>query len=194
MMRSGVLATAVCGVLALAFGQAPAAANRLKSIYTTVELKACDRISRHPDGGAWLCQGLAGLPVYVAEGDLRQFLSVGPDAAKRRAAAQTLGAFNSMFERGSRRATIEWRFDRRGDRQIPYAAIVRFHTSREGRKGNVLVVLKVGPSETCHVAYIDALANSNAITLARFIADKEAKPFDCQNAPRVEGVTGKSPM
>jgi hypothetical protein len=55
-------------------------------------------------------------------------------------------------------------------------------------------VLKVAPSETCHVAYIDALANSSAITLARFIADKQAKAFDCQNEPRVEGAIGKSPM
>lgn len=193
-MRLRAMAMAIWGSLGLVLGSPPATANRLKSIYTTVELKACDRIGRHRDGGAWLCQGLAGLPVYVAEGDLRQFLSVGTDAAKRRAATQTLGAFNSMFEKGSGRATLEWRFDRRGERQIPYAVIVRFHTSREGRKGDVLVVLKVGPSETCHVAYIDALANSNAITLARFIADKEAKPFDCSNEPRVEGVTGKSPM
>lgn len=187
-------ALAIAGALGLILGSPPAAANRVKSLYTTVELKSCDRIGRRPDGGAWLCEGLAGLPVYVAEGDLRQFLSVGTDAAKRRAATQTLGAFNSMFEPGSKRATLEWRFDRRGERQIPYAVIVRFHTSREGRKGDVLVVLKVGPSDTCHVAYIDALANSNAITLARFIADKEAKPFDCSKEPRVEGATGKSPM
>ena len=99
-----------------------------------------------------------------------------------------------MFERGSTRATLEWRFDRRGERQIPYAVIVRFHTSRDGRKGDVLIVLKVAPSETCHVAYIDALANSSAITLARFIADKQAKAFDCQNEPRIEGAIGKSPM
>lgn len=189
-----VSAAMISCFLGLALGSFPAAANRLKSLYTTVDLGACNRISRHPDGGTWHCQGLAGLPVYVAEGDLRQFLSVGTDAEKRRAAQQTLGAFNSMFERGSKRATLEWRFDRRGERQIPYAVIVRFHTSREGHKGNVLVVLKVAPSETCHVAYIDALANSNAITLARFVADKEAKSFDCKNEPRIEGATGKSPM
>src|SRR5262249_3409421 len=80
---------------------------------------------------------------------------------------QTLGAVNSMFDKGSDRATIEWRFDRRGDKQIPYAIIVRFHTSRDGRKGDVLVVSKVGLADTCHVAYIDALANSDAIALAR---------------------------
>jgi hypothetical protein len=119
---------------------------------------------------------------------------VGADAPKRRAATQTLGAFNSIFENGSDRATIEWRFDRRGEKQIPYAIIVRFHTSQDGRKGDVLVVSKVGAAETCHVAYVDALANSDAITLARFVADKQAKTFDCRNEPHTEGATGKSPM
>ena len=194
MVRSRAVAMLLGGCLAPAHGHTPAAANPVKSLYTTVELKACKQVKRHRDGGAWHCEGLAGLPVYVADGDLRQFLSVGEDAQKRRAATQTLGAFNTIFESGSDRATIEWRFSRRGERQIPYAIIVRFHTSQEGRKGDVLVVSKVSASETCHVAYIDALANSDAITLARFVADNQAKTFDCRNEPHAEGATGKSPM
>ena len=194
MVRSLAWAMVLGGCLAPALGHAPAAANPVKSLYTTVELRKCKRVNRHRDGGAWLCNGLAGLQVYVAEGDLRQFLSVGSDPQKRRAATQTLGAFNSIFERGSNRATIEWRFNRRGERQVPYAVIVRFHTSQEGRRGDVLVVSKVSPTETCHVAYIDALANSDAITLARLVADKQAKAFDCRNEPHTEGATGNSPM
>jgi len=193
-VRSLGFAMVLGGCLASALDYSPAAANPVKSLYTTVQLKTCKQVKRHRDGGAWLCEGLAGLPVYVAEGDLRQFLSVGADAPKRRAATQTLGAFNSIFENGSDRATIEWRFDRRGERQIPYAIIVRFHTAQDGRKGDVLVVSKVGAAETCHVAYVDALANSDAITLARFVADKQAKTFDCRNEPHTEGATGKSPM
>ena len=192
-MRSVVVALGGSVCLASLFG-APLWANPLKSLYTTVELKTCQPIKRQPHGGAWLCEGLGGLPVYVAEGDLRQFLSVGANAQLRRAATQTLGAFNTIFEKGSDRATIEWRFDRRGDRQIPYATIVRFHTSRDGRKGDVLVVLKVGSADTCHVAYIDALANRDAIALARQVADVEAKAFDCRREPHAEGVAGKSPM
>ena len=194
MVRLRALVVVIGGSVALTLGHTPAAANRVKSLYTTVDLKSCKQVKKHRDGGAWLCDGLAGLPVYVAEGDLRQFLSVGTEAEKRRAATQTLGSFNSIFERGSHRATIEWRFDRRGERQIPYAAIVRFHTSREGRRGDVLVVLKVSPSETCHVAYIDALANQDAITLARFVADTRTKAFDCSSEPHTEGTTGRSPM
>src|SRR5436190_13001077 len=179
-VRSLGFATMLGGCLAPALGHTPATANPVKSLYTTVELKACKQVKRHRDGGAWLCDGLAGLPVYVAEGDLRQFLSVGADAQKRRAATQTLGAFNSIFENGSDRATIEWRFDRRGERQIPYAIIVRFHTAQDGRKGDLLVVSKVSPTETCHVAHVDALANRDAITFARFVADYQAKTFDCR--------------
>ncbi len=194
MVRSLAIAMLVAGCMVAMLGRTTATASPVKSLYTTVQLKACKQIKRHRDGGAWLCDGLAGLPVYVAEGDLRQFLSVGTDAQKRRAATQTLGAFNTIFEKGSDRATIEWRFDRRGERQIPYAVIVRFHTSQESRKGDVLVVSKVSGTETCHVAYIDALANQDAITLARFVADNQAKTFDCRNEPHTEGATGRSPM
>ena len=173
---------------------APVAANPVKSLYTTIQLGDCKQTKRHRDGGAWLCRGLNGIPVYVAEGDLRQFVSAGTNAEGRRAATQTLGPFNSMFERNSRRAAIEWRFERRGERRLPYAMIVRFHTSQEGRKGDVLVVMKVTERETCHVAHIDALANQNAITLARFVADQKARSFDCRSEPYAEGATGRSPM
>jgi hypothetical protein len=175
-------------------GVTPAAANPVKSLYTTVELKACQPLKRLREGDAWRCQGLPGYPVYVAEGDLRQFVSAGKDAEHRRAATQTLQPFNSIFDGEHRRATIEWRFERRGDGQIPYATIVRYHTSQHGRRGDVLVISKVTALETCHLAYVDALANSNAIALARRIADEMARAFDCSQEPRTLGVQGKSPM
>lgn len=193
-MRSLAPMMVIAGCLAPSLGPAPAAANPVKSLYTTVDLKVCKQVKRHRDGGAWRCEGLDGLPVYVAEGDLRQFVSVGANAEKRRAATQTLGAFNSIFEKGGSRATIEWRFNRRGERKLPYAIIVRFHTSRDGRNGDVLVVSKVSDTETCHVAYIDALANRDAIALARQIADRQATSFDCRKEPHTEGATGRSPM
>lgn len=194
MARSLAATLAIAALLVPALGHAPADAYRVKSVYTTIDLKTCKKVRRHRDGGAWMCDGLAGLPVYVAEGDLRQFVSAGAGAEKRRAATQTLGAFNSIFETGSTRATVEWRFDRRGERKLPYATIMRFHTSRDGRRGDVLVVSKVSDAETCHVAYIDALANRDAIALARHVADKLSKSFDCSREPRTEGATGRSPM
>jgi len=56
------------------------------------------------------------------------------------------------------------------------------------------VVSKVSDTEACHVAYIDALANPDAIAMARQIADRQAKGFDCRQEPRTEGATGRSPM
>ena len=171
-----------------------AAANPVKSLYTTVELKACKPAKRQKAGEAWHCEGLPGYPVYVAEADLRQFVSTGKDAEHRRAATQTLGSSNTIFDNGSHRATIEWRFDRRASGPIPYATIVRYHTSHQGRRGDVLVISKVTPQESCHVAYIDAVANPDAIAIARRIADDEARSFDCRREPRAMGAQGKSPM
>ena len=190
-MRTLLAMVGIVGGLAV-----PAAtANPLKSLYTTIDLKTCSKIKRHRDGGAWRCAGLPGYPVYIAEGDLRQFVSVGIDGERRKAAEQTLGPFNSIFEANSTRATIEWRFVRREGRQLPYAAILRFHTSNDERRGDVLVVFKVSDKETCHVAHIDALANgADAIVLARKVADEEARAFSCRSDPQTRGATGKSPM
>jgi hypothetical protein len=94
----------------------------------------------------------------------------------------------------SGRATLEWRFVKRNGKVVPYATIQRYFTKSGSRSGEVLVVTKVTPSEDCHVAHIDALANPDAIALARSIADKEARAFDCASEPRRVGKTGSSPM
>jgi hypothetical protein len=171
-----------------------AGANPLKSLYTTVDLKSCKPIKLQGEGRAWTCPGLPGYPVYVAETDRRQFVSAGSEAEHRRAATQTLGPFNTIFETGRWRATIEWRFDRRGGSQVPYATIVRYHTSRNGQRGEVLVVSRVTARETCQVGYVDALANPDAIALARRIADQDTRTFDCAREPRAVGEQGRSPM
>jgi hypothetical protein len=170
------------------------AANPVRSAYTTLDLKVCQAIKQRGPNRAWLCEGLSGIPVYLAAKNLRHFVSAGSNAATRRAATQTLGAANSVFSSGSARATIEWRFDRRGEQQVPYAMIIRFHTSHQGKRGDVLVVYKVSAAQTCHAAHIDALANDQAIALARTIADGKAKTFDCSREPVTEGASGRSPM
>jgi hypothetical protein len=166
----------------------------VKSLYTAIDLKSCRTIESHPDGDRWRCKGLAGYPVYVAEGDLRFYLSVGPDAAKLRAATQTLAPFNTLFEGTSTRTTVEWRFVIRDGRPAPFATIVRYFTQNDTQKGEVLVVTRVTEREACHVAYVDALANPDAIVLARRIADERARTFDCKEEPAREGAVGKSPM
>jgi hypothetical protein len=171
-----------------------AAQSAAKASFTTIELGKCRVVRRHADGNAWDFRGLKGMPVYLAEGDLRTFASAGTDPAKRRAASQTLGPFNSPFAGRTRRFTIEWRSEPRGEAAPPFAMIYRLHTSTDNSKGQVLVVAKVGQTDTCQVAIIDALANDNAVGLAREIADGQGRDFDCKSPPKIVGRTGKSPL
>jgi hypothetical protein len=188
---------AAIGALVLGACQAivgPAASFPAKSIYTTIDLKTCRVIRKDADGARWLCKGLPGYPVYVAEGDLRMFVSPGTKPEGRRAASQTLRAFNSLFTGKTTRSTMEWRFVKLGSRDLPYATILRYETANDTAKGQILVVTKVSPTESCHVAYIDAIANPDAIEIARKIADETARGFDCKNDPAPAGLTGKSPL
>jgi hypothetical protein len=182
------------GVVIAALGGGAACAKETPaSITTTIDLKACKVVRKNSEGAIWRCRGLPGYPVYVAEGDDRMFVSVGSKPEKRRAAEQTLKAFNSIFQEATGRTTIEWRIPHAGNRQ-PYAAIVRYYTSSEAAKGQVLVVSKVTPKATCHAAYIDADANPDAIERARLAADTTVRRFDCRKEPVVEGAAGKIPL
>jgi hypothetical protein len=173
---------------------APVVAFPAKSLYTTIDLKSCKTIRADADGARWLCKGLPGYPVYVAEGDLRMFVSVGPSPEKRRAARQTLRAFNSLFTGKTSRATMEWRFVTQGGRELPYATILRYETQNDTAKGQILIVTKVTPAEACHVGFVDAVANTDAIEIARKLADETARTFDCKTDPKPVGQTGKSPL
>ena len=181
-------------VLVLPGFPTPATANPVKSRYTTIELKNCKVVERHQDGNTWTCAGLPAFPVYIAEGDLRTYMAFGRNAKKHRAASQTLAPFNSVFDAAGKRATVEWRFTRRNERDEPYATIVSYTTQNDSGRGRVLVVTKVTPRQSCHVAYIDAVANPDAIAWARRVADNDARAFDCKSEPQVVGATGKSPM
>lgn len=179
---------------ALALALSPAFANQPKSQFTTIELKSCTIAQKHRDGNVYSCPGLDGYPVYYAVGDERTFLSVGPDARKRRAASQTLPEFNSIFRGKGSRATLEWRIAPKSGKPVPYATILRYFTSANGHKGEVLVVSKVTEKESCHVAYVNALGNPGAIAVARRIADTAARQFDCRNEPAEDPGRGPAPQ
>jgi hypothetical protein len=172
----------------------PVSAFPAKSRYTTIDLSTCRVIKKDADGARWICKGLPGYPVYVAEGDLRMFVSMGTKPESRRAASQTLRAFNSLFTGKTKRATIEWRFVKLGSRDVPYATILRYETQNDAAKGQILIVSKVSPTEACHLAYVDAIANSDAIELARKSADDTARIFDCASDPKSVGIVGRSPL
>ncbi|AXS42788.1 hypothetical protein D1F64_21515 [Breoghania sp. L-A4] len=172
-------------------GQAHAAAARTDSAYTPLVLEDCTPRQaaggadggEGTDGGRWICEGYAGIPVYVAEGDLRMFVSFGPDAANEIAASQTLPAFNTINE------TLEWRLaDRGGGR--PYATILRWfpqgfdQATGQPVTSQMLVVTRLGfalgDGGTCQIAVIDAQAVPDANARARQIADTMARDFDCE--------------
>ena len=92
------------------------------SVFTTLELKACKRISSDQDGGRWQCGGPKGYEILFAEGDLRQFLGFGAKAREQRAAKQTLGPFNSIFKDTTDRATVQWRGVTTGGKFVPFAS------------------------------------------------------------------------
>jgi hypothetical protein len=52
----------------------------------------------------------------------------------------------------------------------------------------------VSPSQSCQVAYIDALATPEPMVLAHRIADETARAFDCGKEPAAVGTTGRSPL
>jgi hypothetical protein len=190
LMRAVFLA-----LLGLAVSCGPAQAVRpVKSIYTALDRAKCQAQAGQNNHKQWLCQGLDGFPIILAEDALHAFLSVGTDAGERKAARQTLSASNTVFHDSSGRSALEWRFIIRDNKPVPYALIVRYFTQEGSRRGQVLVVMRVTDREACHVAYVDAVANPNAIVLARRIADKEARKFDCTKEPIRAGAAGKSPM
>ncbi len=173
-------------VLMLFFGPVAAAAD-LGSAYTKVRLQNCTQIGTASEegtfGGAWECPGYQGEAVYVAEGDLRMFVSFGPYAADEPAAGQTLPNFNTINE------TLEWRL-RDG---VPFATILRWFPSLDegGRTGSVLIVTQLKPGGgTCQIAMVDAQSNKNANDLARHAADNMAGTFDCANQPEILGNPG----
>jgi hypothetical protein len=153
----------------------------VESAYTTFDSDKC----RHARGrdvedyGSWLCRGYRDIPVWLAAGDQRMYVSFGRGAAREPAAGETIPGFNDVYK-----GTIEWRLERNRDGKLkPFATIMRwnFMTSPGDRQagGRKLVVTKLGPGGVCHVGYVDARANPDANELARKLADEKARTFKC---------------
>ena len=166
-------------LLALAFPLVPwpASAAEIESVYTKLDLKQCQDVT--PDdvkdyGSVALCPGHDGVVVRVAEGDLRIFVSYGPNAANQTATYETIPQFNTIGE------TLEWRVKREGDKLKPFATILRFSWDVDGKKGSTLVVTKLGKDDACHMAYVAASGNPKANEEARAIADRDAGAFTCK--------------
>lgn len=152
------------------------------SAYTDIDLDNCTIMETSDFGTVWACAGHKGYPVRIAEGDLRFFVSYGFGADDEPAAGQTPPPFNTLGPK------IEWRMSNASGAWKPVATIVRYFVSKDdgASEGQVLAVTQLGEGTTCQIAYVDALANTNANELARAAADK-AGTYDCAADPEIIG-------
>jgi hypothetical protein len=174
-------------------GLAVAAAGEMSSAYTALDIDLC-RMEPPPaddplQSGYWWCEGYAGMPVYVAEGDLRYFVSYGDNARLEPAASQTLSPFNTIH------TTLEWRLETGDDGDArPVATILRFLTETgDGRPADAFLVITRlgGPGQVCHVGYVNARLNPDANAIARDVADNAAADFRCgTDNPLSYGLVG----
>jgi hypothetical protein len=179
----------------LGTGFAAASAQNFGSSYTSTAPKDCRTIGKPSElegSTTRVCPGKSGLVVVIAEGDLREVVSVGRNrtAAAREPAAQVwFHPFNSSAH------TVEWRA---ADGK-PFAIIQRWHIADNGdldKSGRptdkpMLAVTRLPPGPVCHVAYVDAQANRDANALARKAADEFARDFRCgKDEVKVIGATG----
>ncbi|HUV32433.1 MAG TPA: hypothetical protein VMW31_02580, partial [Devosiaceae bacterium] len=153
---------------------------------TDFDLSECTLLDADEFGARWACAGYKGYPVWIAEGDLRFFVSYGFYAPEQPAAGQTPGPFNTLGPR------IEWRMTDEDGNWRPIATIVRYLTEPPDYRGEMLVVTRLGPEGVCQVAWIDARANPDANELAREAADTLAPDFDCAQQPVIWGMRGQS--
>ncbi len=169
--------------LALAALPGAAAAQLFNSSWTDLKFEDCTVVSSDDFGSTWACPGLKGLPVMVRESERRFRVSYGLTSTTEKAAEQTLPPINTPA------TEIEWRVSNAEGGYKPFASILKFQVKAEGEgtDGEVLVVTKIAPGATCHVAYVDALANPDAEKLAQQAADEKAKDFDCGNEPEIIG-------
>ena len=160
----------------------PVQAGDIDSIYTDLDLNECSVLHADDFGVSFACPGYRGYPLWVAEGDLRMFVSYGFGAPKEKAATQTMPQFNTLGKK------IEWRVENQAGVWVPFATILRWHTQvgdGSAPDGETLVVTKLEPGNVCHVAYVDtkilATPGANANQIAREWADKVVPGFDCEN-------------
>ncbi|MBR1172373.1 hypothetical protein JQ617_00255 [Bradyrhizobium sp. KB893862 SZCCT0404] len=194
MSRIGFISLAA---LLICLNAGVAGAQSIGSSYTSTASKDCRRIGKPSelDGSTTrACPGKDGLIVLIAEDDLREVVSIGRNrkaAAEEPAAKLWFAPFNSSEN------TVEWR----SAGAKPFAMIQRWHIAdstdpdKQGRPNTkaMLVVTRLPPGPVCHVAYVDAIANTNANELARKAADDVARGFTCgKDEVKIVGARGRA--
>jgi hypothetical protein len=181
---------------------APLSASAAESVYTDASIEKCENLLKNPDqvdidmGTIEVkCAGYKGYPFYFKEHDVRQSAYFGHLSEKiLDSAGETFAVFNHIGDR------IEWRLD---DKGVPRATILRYvmenmnpvtYQPDKALYGQVLVISRIGQPDDqtgCITAYVDALANKDANTLARKLADEQAPTFACgKHQPVFHGKVG----
>jgi hypothetical protein len=183
-MHAKLLRAFLVSAFAAMAAASPAGAQQNTSLYTSVAPKGCKKFETTKVAGDEIalshdCRGLPGYLVVVSEDDLRTFVAVGTsrqNAKDQPAGNQGFAPFNSVHD------NLEWRLDAKTKK--PFATIQRWFIAdneNQGPKGPkdvpILVVQRLSPA--CHVAYIDASANTDANVLAAQAADEKADAFKC---------------
>jgi hypothetical protein len=158
----------LCGLASLA---PAAAALPPSSRYTILDLRRCRTLEVIPEGASVRrrCPGLAGIPLFVNEGDDRSEIDAGFDDG----VWESLPAFNTIGDR------VEWRLS--GGR--PFAIIYRLRVAATEGAGasSALIVEAIGHGARapgCRIGVVDgALPDANA--RARALADRQARGARC---------------
>jgi len=164
----------LCG-LAASLSAAPAAAQTIGSRYTILDLRRCRTLEIIPEGDSVRrrCPGLAGIPLFVNEGDGRSEIDAGLDDDQW----ESMPAFNAIGDR------IEWRLS--GGRPFAIIYRLRLFATENSPAGSALIVEAIGrgaDAPGCRIGVVDgALPDANA--RARALADRLARDGRCPAAP-----------
>lgn len=184
-------------------------ATQYTSQYSDLDFDKCTIVEEDSEVGfvEMRCAGAYGYDVLASDADARLYLAYVPesyvvppapeellavdgakngdmpsaeaivDAETGVGIGQTISYFNTAGPK------IEWRAANVPNAE-PFATIVRYHYQTQDEEGGfvnnqALVVSRFRMGHSCHVAYIDALANADANLMAREVADKFASSGDC---------------
>lgn len=178
---------------------ASAGAQEIVSAYTDLVVEDhCSSFAQAGENdGDWIdyvCTGYRGYPVLVSYADARESIFYGfPPASENERPWESFDAFNRAGPR------IEWRIEKRGDVEEPFATIHRWFVSDPDdadEQIEVLVIEKVGQIGawgSCAVGYVVATGNPDANDAARRIADGQARDFACGDQPVIDAASAAMP-
>jgi len=184
-------------VLLSVFVAGNAGAQEIRSAYSELDSERDCAIFDRQEGEDWtdfVCSGYKGYPVFLYYSDARESAFYGFPPQEGRPAWESFTGFNNAGPK------IEWRIEKNGGRELPFATIHRWFVAADPENSDehkeVLVVHKVGQIgewEGCVVGYVAVAGNENANEKARQIADERARNFTCGTDEPVI-VSGSVPL